>query len=81
MKKLIVIMVLVFSFFIVAVAADNTVVACKNQDGDFECSPGDSSCTYTVFSPGPDPEASDGDGDGWTDSCDAFPDDDSENSV
>ncbi len=58
-----------------AVLADCDQVACLNQAEKAWCSPGDSAC---VFSECGFFEESDADGDSWTDSCDAFPQDASE---
>ncbi|MFH0875872.1 MAG: hypothetical protein V1859_08085 [archaeon] len=68
-----------------AYASCNDISYCKNQDNDFFCGEGDTSCTYVKYTGSEDNCAvdetftdSDSDADLWSDNCDAFVDDNTE---
>ncbi len=80
MKKLLLLLIFLVTIFSVNAMCEDKV-ACKNQDDFLFCVPSDSSCEYVTYDsdcnqlPSTD---SDTDEDGWTDKCDAIPEDISE---
>jgi hypothetical protein len=79
MKKIFLFLLVALISLYAASAACADQRACQNQDNDFYCSPGDSSCQYVHFTQSLTCTVdtgytdSDSDGDHWTDNCDAFP--------
>jgi hypothetical protein len=81
MRKIFLFLIVALISLFTASAACSDLRACQNQNDKFYCSPDDTSCTYIKFTQSltcvidASFTDSDTDQDGWTDNCDALPND------